>query len=55
MNFESYDDRCELIHLLESQQALNEKIQEALTVLHQHPQVEQQEIHNATEEQETSA
>jgi len=35
-------DNGELIHLLESHQALNEKIAEALQVLQQHPGIEQQ-------------
>jgi polyadenylate-binding protein len=36
-------DNGELIHLLESQQALHEKIQEAMQVLQAHPEADQAE------------
>jgi polyadenylate-binding protein len=42
-------DNGELIHLLESQAALHEKIQEAMQVLQANPETEQQE---ETEEQQ---
>jgi polyadenylate-binding protein len=44
-------DNGELIHLLESGQALQEKIQEALQVLQQHPGMDQGEAIDGDDKQ----